>query len=112
MKYEVKGLFLFVEVKVEDLFLWFVGVDEEMKTVPDMEKKLDQMDENGEEFDFDDDDDDIPDIGLNWKQYYLSKFILFYFHIDENDEENGKTTADDLSDFGKLLKSDAVSKGR
>ncbi len=30
-----------------------------------MEKKLDQMDENGEEFDFDDDDDDIPDIGLN-----------------------------------------------
>ncbi len=75
MKYEVKG------------------IDEEMKTIPDIEKKLEQMDENGDELDFDDDDDeDIPD-------------------IEENDEENGKTAADDLSDVGKLLKSDVVSKG-
>ncbi len=64
MKYEVKG------------------IDEEMKTIPDIEKKLEQMDENGDELDFDDDDD-----------------------------EDGKTAADDLSDVGKLLKSDVVSKG-
>jgi len=72
--------------------LLFIGVDEEMKTIPDMEKKLEQMDDNGDEFDFDDDDEDIPD-------------------IDDNDEENGKTAADDLSDVGKLLKNDAISKG-
>jgi hypothetical protein len=68
------------------------GVDEEMKSMPDIEKKLEQMDENGDEFDFDDDDEeeDIPE-------------------MDENDDEN-KTAADDLSDVGKLLKSDAVSK--
>jgi hypothetical protein len=58
------------------------GIDEEMKTIPDIEKKLEQMDENGDELDFDDDDD-----------------------------EDGKTAADDLSDVGKLLKSDVVSKG-
>jgi hypothetical protein len=65
-----------------------------MKTMPDIEKRLEEMDDNGGEFNFDEDDDeeeDIPD-------------------IEENDEENGKTTGDDLSDVGKLLKSDAVSK--
>ncbi|CAF3245372.1 unnamed protein product [Rotaria sp. Silwood2] len=67
------------------------GIDEEMKIVPDIEKKLEQMDENADELDYDDDDEDIPD-------------------IEDNDEENGKTAADDLSDVGKLLKSDAVSK--
>jgi len=39
-----------------------------MKTISDQEKKLEQMDENGDEFDFDDDDEDIPDIGLNLKE--------------------------------------------
>lgn len=34
-----------------------------------------------------------------------------HFDIDENDEENGRTAADDLSDVGKLFKSDAISKG-
>ncbi|CAF0895097.1 unnamed protein product [Rotaria sordida] len=69
------------------------GIDEEMKTIPDIEKKLEQMDKNADELDFDDDDDndDILD-------------------SDENDEENGKTTVDDLSDVSKLLKNDAVSK--
>jgi hypothetical protein len=42
-----------------------------MKTTPDIEKKLEQMDENGYEFDFDDDDEDVPDIGLNLKQCYI-----------------------------------------
>lgn len=41
MKYEVKG------------------IDEEMKTMPDMEKRLEQMDENGDDFDYDDDDEEI-----------------------------------------------------
>jgi len=36
-----------------------------MKTILDIDKKLEQMDENGDDFDFDDDDEDIPDIGLN-----------------------------------------------
>ncbi|CAF1122954.1 unnamed protein product [Rotaria sordida] len=67
------------------------GIDEEMRTMPDIEKKLEQMDENADELDFEDDDEEIPD-------------------IEENDEENGKTAADDLSDVSKLLKSDAVSK--
>ncbi|CAF3854662.1 unnamed protein product [Adineta steineri] len=73
MKYEVKG------------------VDEEVKNIPDMEKKLEQMDENPDGFDFDDDDEEIPD-------------------IEDNDEENDKTSAADLADVGKMLKSDAVSK--
>ena len=36
-----------------------------MKTIPDIDKKLEQMEENGDEFDLDDDDEeeDIPDIG-------------------------------------------------
>jgi len=43
----------------------FVGIEEEMKNIPDMDKKFEQMEENGGEFDFDDDDDeDIPEIGL------------------------------------------------
>jgi len=49
------------------------------------------MDDNADEIDLDDDDEDIPD-------------------LDENDEDSGKATTDDLSDVGKLLKSDAVSK--
>lgn len=32
-------------------------------------------------------------------------------NIDDEDDENGKTGADDLSDVGKLLKNDAVTKG-
>jgi hypothetical protein len=51
--------------------LLIIGINEEMKTTPDIEKKLEQMDENGYEFDFDDDDEDVPDIGLNLKQCYI-----------------------------------------
>lgn len=41
-----------------------------MKNIPDMDKKFEQMEENGGEFDFDDDDDeDIPEIGRT----FLSK---------------------------------------
>jgi len=48
----------------------FVGIEEEMKNIPDMDKKFEQMEENGGEFDFDDDDDeDIPEIGMT----FLSK---------------------------------------
>ncbi|CAF4748028.1 unnamed protein product, partial [Rotaria magnacalcarata] len=69
------------------------GVDEQMKTIPDIDKKLEQMDDNADELDFDDDDEeeDIHD-------------------LDDNDDENGRTAADDLSAVTKLLKSDVVSK--
>jgi hypothetical protein len=79
MKYEVKGLLLlFSEIELEDLLChYFVGVDEEMKNIPDMEKKLEQMDDNGDEFDFDDDDEDIPDIGFNFKEILHAKNYLF-----------------------------------
>lgn len=42
------------------------GVDEDVKTVPDIEKKLEEMEENGDELDLDDDDEEIevPDLGL------------------------------------------------
>ena len=42
-----------------------VGVDEQMKTVPDIDKKLEQMDDNADEIDFDDDDEeeDTHDLG-------------------------------------------------
>ncbi len=42
-----------------------------------MEKKLEQMDDNGDEFDFDDDDEDIPDIGFNFKEILHAKNYLF-----------------------------------
>jgi hypothetical protein len=54
------------------------GIDEEMKTIPDIEKKLEQMDENGDELDFDDDDEDIPDIGLNRKNS-ISRINIILF---------------------------------
>ncbi|CAF4830686.1 unnamed protein product, partial [Rotaria sp. Silwood1] len=62
-------------------------VDEEMKIMPNIEKKLKQMIENESEFD---DDEDISD-------------------LYENDEKNGTITADNLSNVGKLLKNDAGS---
>lgn len=34
--------------------------------MPDM-KKIEELDENADEIDFDDDDDEIPEIGLNFK---------------------------------------------
>lgn len=34
-----------------------------MKNIPDIEKKLEEMDENGDELDFDDDDEEFADIG-------------------------------------------------
>lgn len=69
------------------------GIDEEMKTMPNIEKKIEQMDEYGDEIDFEDDDDEeIPD-------------------IEENDDENRKENdSDDFGDVGKLLKNDAISK--
>ncbi|CAF1435633.1 unnamed protein product [Rotaria sp. Silwood1] len=66
------------------------GVDEEMKIIPNIEKKLKQIDENGSEVDFDNDEEDISD-------------------LYENDEKNGTITADNLSNVGKLLKNDAGS---
>ncbi|CAM2711687.1 unnamed protein product [Rotaria socialis] len=69
------------------------GVDEQMKTVPDIDKKLEQMDDNADELDFDDDDEEEDTHDL-----------------DDNDDENGRTAADDLSAVTKLLKSDVVSK--
>lgn len=92
MKYEVKG------------------VDEEMKAEPDVDKRIEQMDEHDEDFEFDDDDEDIPEIGQDYLQKNIS-FEFGIFHLDDNDDENGKNAGDDLSDVGKLLKSDAVSKG-
>jgi hypothetical protein len=47
-----------------------LGIDEQEKTMPDLEKKLEQMDQNEGEFDFDDDDDEIPEIGLKKRIRY------------------------------------------
>ncbi|CAF3734818.1 unnamed protein product [Rotaria sp. Silwood1] len=66
------------------------GLDEEMKIMRNIGKKMKQMIENESEFDFDHDDEDISD-------------------LDENDEKNDTITADNLSNVGKLLKNDAVS---
>lgn len=35
---KLKVLFLFFEDESENFFLLFVGIDEEMKTIPDIEK--------------------------------------------------------------------------
>ncbi|CAF4688721.1 unnamed protein product, partial [Rotaria sp. Silwood2] len=68
-----------------------VGDDEEMKTISDQENKLEQMNENRDQVNFDaNGDEDIHD-------------------IDNNDEKNEKTAADHFH-VGKLLKNDAVSK--
>jgi hypothetical protein len=54
-------------------FLFFIDIAEEMRTMPDIDKKLEQMDDNGDEFDFDDDDEEeeVPDIGSNLKQDHI-----------------------------------------
>ncbi|CAF0748706.1 unnamed protein product [Adineta ricciae] len=67
------------------------GVDEEMKVVPDIEKKLEQMDENNGEIDFfdDDEEEEVPD-------------------MDDMEDEAGKGSGGDLNDFGKLFANDAI----
>lgn len=73
-KYEVRGQLYFDDERSLTFFA-FSGVDEEVKTIPDIEKKLEQMEENGDELDLDDDDEeeDIPDIGGIFRQSSLGK---------------------------------------
>ena len=65
MKWKVVEIEVFVFSKKSCYFYVCIGVDEEVKTMPDIEKKLEQMDENPDELDWDD-DEEIPEIGLNW----------------------------------------------
>lgn len=80
MKYEAKG-YLIVDFIVRSIFQWesFSGIDEEMKTMPNIEKKIEQMDEYGDEIDFEDDDDEeIPDIGELLMEKYFSMSLDFF----------------------------------
>ena len=89
------------------------GIDEEVRNMPDMEKKLEQMDDNADELDFDDDDDDIPEIGSTIERTRTRKIILRLHFAEDHDEENGKNNGnDDLSDVSKLLKDDAIDKSK
>ncbi|CAF5041438.1 unnamed protein product [Rotaria sp. Silwood1] len=63
------------------------GLDEEMKIMRNIGKKMKQMIENESEFDFDHDDEDISD-------------------LDENDEKNDTITADNLSNVDMESSSD------
>lgn len=50
-----------------------------MKTMPNIEKKIEQMDEYGDEIDFEDDDDEeIPDIGELLMEKYFSMSLAFF----------------------------------
>ena len=81
-KYEIKGRQCVVNQIEKEVFLCVVGVDEEMKVVPDIEKKLEQMDENNGEIDFfdDDEEEEVPDMGLS-KSLSISCLIIIFLQM-------------------------------
>ena len=76
---EIKGKQCIVDRFGNEVFFCVLGVDEEMKVVPDIEKKLEQMDENNGEIDFfdDDEEEEVPDMGSSGSLQIPCLIIVF-----------------------------------